>query len=85
MICILFVVISAFALYFVAFCQRLIYEYMDVDRSEFGDDLEFISTFFNVVNVPCKCTLYVCGGTNRYWKSCNTGHDNSGHYGGGLA
>ena len=26
-----FVLISAFPLYFVAFCQRLIYEYMDMD------------------------------------------------------
>jgi len=30
MICIFFVVISAFACYFVAFCQRFIYEYMDI-------------------------------------------------------
>jgi len=33
MICIFFVVISAFAWYFVAFCQRLIYEYMDMDNT----------------------------------------------------
>jgi len=30
-----FVVISAFVWYFVAFCQRLIYEYMDMDMEVF--------------------------------------------------
>ena len=36
-ICIFFlfyVLISAFPLYFVAFCQRLIYEYMDMDMDK---------------------------------------------------
>ena len=39
MICISFVGISAFAWYFVAFCQRLIYEYMDMDMDGYAQNV----------------------------------------------
>jgi len=48
-ICIFFlfyVLISAFPLYFVAICQRLIYEYMDMDM-----ELNFTLTFKTILPI----------------------------------
>ena len=40
-----FVLISAFPLYFVAFCQRLIYEYMDMDMESHIERSNSVESF----------------------------------------